>query len=471
MNWKSRLQSHKLYTALVCVTVLTSILMLISFEYIDVDSITAWSLNFWDLLFRGRLDEFYQYAAENLRGADYPNCSGNYLWLLPVCIWNFPLWVVHRICGIMSVHYFFSLCWTKLFWLFAQIVTALTCRKICLMLMGNGNRGVAENTGILAFLLVMASPEIMLSTGYAGQDEIIYICLFMLAFYEYLCEKWRKCYLLMIGCVSLCPIMLLPCIALFLLKEKNIVKLLGLTVGTMVPTVLFEFLYRNDAIYQVVKQRHDFGSLIIDFFSEYRIMPETNELSYSLIALLILYFVCYTTKKRGEEDQRKTVFMMALAFFIICYLMEQDFYRMFLWVPFFVVLVLTSKQNRNMNLFLLSVLTFGRAVYMCQAGWTYKYVLNTKYVMPWLKGLCGRENDTCMWDYLCNFFEGDYWVILRLTLLAVPNIIMASTILLLVINRPNFKNQYDIAIPAKVSVILYTCCMPLLMLAFCFMLF
>lgn len=470
MNWKNWVQSHKLYTALLCVTILTSILMLISFEYIDVDSITAWSLNFWDLLFRGKLNEFYQYAAENLRGADYPNCSGNYLWLLPVCIWNFPLWVVHQICGIMSVHYFFSLCWTKLFWLFAQIVTALTCRKICLMLLGNGNQE-AENTGILAFLLVMASPELMMSVGYAGQDEIIYICLFMLAFYEYLCEKWWKCYLLMVGCVSLCPIMLLPCIALFLLKEKNIIKLLGLTVGTMVPTVLFEFLYRNDVIYQVVKQRHDFGNLIIDFFSEYRIMPGTNELSYSLIALLVLYFVCYTTPKQGEEDQRKAVFMMALAFFITCFLMKQDWYRMFLWVPFFVILILASQQNRNMNLFIFTALTYSRAFQMCYASWTYDYVLSTKYAMPWLKRLCSRENDTCIWDYLSSFFvEGNYLPI-RLVELAVPNIVMVTSLLLLVMNHTKFKKQYDIMIPYKVSVIAYVCCMPLFVAAFYFMLF
>lgn len=469
MRLKGWIREHRLYTVLICIAILTNLLMLVSFEYIDVESITAWSLNFWDLLFKGRLSEFYQYAAENLRGADYPNCSGNYLWLLPVCIWNFPLWVVHQVCGIMSVHYFFSICWTKLFLLFAQIVTALVCRRICLNVTSGRE---AENTGLLAFLLVMASPEIMLSVGYTGQDEIIYICLFTIAFYYYLNEQWRKCYLLMVCCVTLCPIMMLPCLTLLLLKEKNIIRLIGLTAGTMVPLGLFELFYRNDAIYQVVKQRHDFGTLILDFFSAYQIMPESSELSYSLIALLILYFVCYTIKKEtGEEYQRKVIFIVASAFFITCFLMPMDFYRMFLWVPFFVILVLTSRQNRSMNLFLLTVLIYGRAVQMCQAGWTYSYVLNTKYVMPWLKKLCDRKNDTCLWDYLYNFFEGDREGMMKLILLVLPNIVLAMAILLLVINGVKFKNKYDIMISPKVSVALYVCCMPLFMAVFYLMLF
>ncbi len=310
-----------------------------------------------------------------------------------------------------------------------------------------------------------------MSTGYAGQDEIIYICLFMLGLYSYLCEKWRRCYWLLVCCVTLCPIMLLPCLALLLLKEKNIIRLLGLATGTMLPTVLFEFLYRNDAIYQIVKKKHDFGTLIVDFFSEYQMMPGISELSYSLLALLILYFICYTIKKeQGEEYQKKTVFMMALAFFITCFLMKQDWYRMFLWVPFFVILALTSSQNRSMNLFLLTVITYGRAVQMFQAGWTYTYVLNTKYAMPWLKGLCGREQDTCLWDYLCNFLS-DKPIVIRLVLLVLPNIVMAAAILLLVINSVNFKKQCGVMISPKVSLVLYTVCMPLIMAAFWLMLF
>lgn len=111
-------QKHRLYVFLTVVAILTGLLALITFEYEDVDSLAAWSLNFWDLLFKGRLDESYIYTAENVHGAAHQNCKGNYLWLLPLCVWNLPLWVVHTVSGTLLVTNFFSICWTKLLLLF-----------------------------------------------------------------------------------------------------------------------------------------------------------------------------------------------------------------------------------------------------------------------------------------------------------------------------------------------------------------
>ena len=100
------------YIILLAVTITTTFFMMITFDYWDLDSMTAWSLNVWDLLFEGRLADFYQYAQLNLRGAFHENCAGNYLWLLPWCIWNFPLWLVHSITGVLNVTDFWSLCWS-----------------------------------------------------------------------------------------------------------------------------------------------------------------------------------------------------------------------------------------------------------------------------------------------------------------------------------------------------------------------
>lgn len=102
-----------------------------------------------------------------------------------------------------------------------------------------------------------------------------------------------------------------------------VIKLFGYTAGTIFPTVLLEFLYRNDAIYQV-----------------------------------------------------------ASAFSILCFLMSMDFYRAFMWILVFTILILSSGQNMRIKLYLFAILTYGRSFLMSQSGWTYSYVLNTKYVMP-----------------------------------------------------------------------------------------
>lgn len=44
-------QDQRLYMVLTIVTVLTTFFALITFEYWDLDSLTAWTMDFWDLFF------------------------------------------------------------------------------------------------------------------------------------------------------------------------------------------------------------------------------------------------------------------------------------------------------------------------------------------------------------------------------------------------------------------------------------
>ncbi len=45
------IKNNMIYVVLLTVTFLTTFCMLTTFDYWDLDSMTAWSLNVWDLLF------------------------------------------------------------------------------------------------------------------------------------------------------------------------------------------------------------------------------------------------------------------------------------------------------------------------------------------------------------------------------------------------------------------------------------
>lgn len=87
-------KNRRIYLVLSVVAALSMFMAWITFDYWDLDSMTAWTMNFWDLFFEGRLGEFYEYTTLNLHGAQHYNCEGNYLWLLPWCLWNLPLWLI-----------------------------------------------------------------------------------------------------------------------------------------------------------------------------------------------------------------------------------------------------------------------------------------------------------------------------------------------------------------------------------------
>lgn len=454
------------------VALLTGLLMLITFEYEDVDSLTAWSLNFWDLFFKGRLDEFYEYTALNVHGAAHGNCGGNYLWLLPLCVWNLPLWVVHSVSGIISVQNIYSICWTKLFWFLMQIVTAYVSGKICAMMTSD------QDKISLTVLLVMASPEILISVGYAGQDEIVYICFFIIAFYCFLKGYWKRCYILMICSVSFCPIMLIPSLALLFIKEKKIHRLLIYASGMILPLVLFELFYRSDAVYQSVKHNNDFVRMMSEMLSGLKLDTVWGAFSAAGIVLCVLFFLCYVDflpQDQSKEYIHRIVYIFTLFFMIISLLMIYDFYRMFIYVPFLVILIMTTEQNIGINLFLLVVMTYGRIFQACRGS--YPKNMNTCYIMKnsWITALCDYvgstryladpEHSTCLWAYLYDWGE-----LLEIINLLVGTCVLGTALILLVINRIGCKKKYEPMFRKNIMLVVYTLCMPIVLICYYIML-
>lgn len=462
----------RLYTFLMGITIITGFMMLITFEYEDADSLAAWSLNFWDLLFKGKLDEFYEYTALNVHGAVHPNCGGNYLWLLPLCIWNLPLWVVHSIGGIVSIQNFWSICWSKMFLFILQIVTAHICGKICGMITSDKNRV------LLTVLLVMASPEILVSVGYVGQDEIVYVCLFVAAFYYFLKGYWKRCYVMLVCCVTFCPIMLIPVLALLLLKEKRIYKLLIYITGTILPLFLFELCYKGDALYQSVKHTNDFVDMLHRMLTGSQFDTVLGAFSVVGVALCLLFFYCYMEQMPqdgNEEWHRKLVFLFALLFVMISFFMVDDFYRMFLYVPFLVVMLMTSGQDVGNNLFLFTILTYGRMFQVCRGS--YPKSMNTCYVMrnSWITLLCDRlgstryladpEHCTCLWAYVYS-----YGKLLEVLNLLVETCLVGVVVILFVMNRCGYQKQYKSMFRENVVLTICIACMPVVLLGYYVML-
>ncbi len=450
--------------ALICVAVLTNLLMAATFSYADTNSLTAWSLNFWDLLFKGRLKEFYQYAALNLRGSSHANCAGNYLWLLPLCIWNFPLWVIHCLADILSVRNFFSIFWSKLFFMVMQYIMACFSAKICYMLTKNKERAIST------LILILLSPEILMSTGYAGQDEIVYICFFVLGLYCYFMRYWKRCYLLMVCSVTCCPIMLIPVLALLLLKEKNIYKLALAGVVLVMPLLIFEVLYRNDGIYQVVKEENGFAGIIEGMLLTSKVSLSGNTVSVCGVLLCVIFFICYgSEQEENEAYKQKVIYLCAVIFGAISFLMSNRFYRLFLYVPYLVLLIMISAQDLRMNLLLFTLVTYGRAYYSLRAE--YPQNMNTAYLMEnsWITELCDLMGSdiylassdrygVCLWT---RFHQSS-----TVYHMVVATCVFAAMALLLMINHPKYKYSHEIALPGKLILTVCAMCMPVILAAF-----
>lgn len=451
------IKNNMIYVVLLIVTFLTTFCMLITFDYWDLDSMTAWSLNVWDLLFQGRLGEFYQYAELNLRGAFHENCAGNYLWLLPWCIWNFPLWIVHTVTGVMDVTDFWSLCWSKLYLVNLSVATAWMCAKITRLFTEEPERIFS------VYILILAAPELLMSTCYAGQDEILYVFCFVTALYFYLKGEKKYFYFWSLCAISFCTIMIVPFLLLLLLKEKRIIRLGILTAGTLIPTVLFDFLYRNDKIYLSVKT--DFTDMILEMFGVASINTVLGPVSILGGLLVILYFYCYGLKvDHSKTSQKKVIYVLAVVFILMGLFMGNNFYRLFLYVPFLVLLLITSEKNLQMNLFLLLVSTFGRSLLACAVNNSQN--MNTAFIMKssWISNLSAAVNgnqgikDLGLYDKLMLRFPFFPGIVMVVTVCAV-----AAMALLVIINYPKYKIEHEFPINEKISLAGYVLCMPFIL--------
>ena len=137
------------------------------------------------------------------------------------------------------------------------------------------------------------------------------------------------------------------------------------------------------------------------------------------------------------------------------------------------ILILARKEedNTSIGLFLLMIMSYTR---MFAGGYEDPQNINTIYVIKhkWIMAICNMTGST---KY--DVYDGLYPKILeKVPMLAnfvtVANAISVVGILLvLYIFYPKQKKTFDFPISSKVSVVLYTLCMPLLMLVFFALLF
>lgn len=458
----SKVREHKLFASLLLITVITIIMMIISFEYCDVDSLTVWSVNVWDIIFSKEysMRDFYSYCELNLRGAVHQNCAGNYLWLLPWSVWNLPIWIVHTITDNMIVTDFWSICWSKLFLVFLTVLTAWKSYQICMYFNNDKRRSM------WIYILILASPELLMSIGYAGQDEILYLGLFIFALYYYLKNKMARFLICAIYSVTCCPLMLIPVLAMVFLKEKKAHKILLYAGSTLMPLVVFELFYRNDILYQSSKT--DFASMISSMFQLPAIGTIFGEASIAGVLLIVIYFYCYNLKLNEIQDaDRWIIYVLTVIFMLMSTLMDNPFYRLYLYVPVLMIFLIVTEKNYEINTFLVLLLTCTRTFFACLINEA--RCMNTMFVMKnsWITNLCDAKGNT---KYLMNMglvkvlMSGSEYSSVIAMLFSM--VIVACTVLILVINWPNSSMEYSKVLDAKICFVFYTLCMPLLLLLF-----
>lgn len=110
--------------------------------------------------------------------------------------------------------------WSKMLFAICIIVMCIYLYKLIMRLTDND-----FEFSMAGVILVAASLEILDSTAYAGQDEIVYLTTLVIAIYEYISGKKKTGFIFLVLTVAFCPLMLIPVMIIVVLQEKRIWKI------------------------------------------------------------------------------------------------------------------------------------------------------------------------------------------------------------------------------------------------------
>ncbi len=318
------------------------------FSYMDFKSLTVNTIQIWDALFSGRIHEFFLVSAENLRGSPAGgNCYG-VLYLIPWAIWNFPIWILNMDAASNILNPVCFL-WSKLFLIFCSVLTAFYTKKMVERFTDS------QKIGTLAFILTMGAGSLLISVGYSGQDEIIYLSFLLIGMYDLIGGKKKKAFILLGFAVICCNVMLIPVIALLLLYEKNIIKLLLYFVCILVPDKIVSLLCGSNDIEWLIDAgnykmtAHYTLDTYADWFFERTVFHTgIGTVSIYVIIIVLVYLRCFFTKASTKEElEYDSLFYPTLLLVGMCLCSWLHFYRYYICIPLLVCTVLINGHKKN----------------------------------------------------------------------------------------------------------------------------
>ena len=367
-NGRSAIEFIKRYPFSIVSVAVAFFIALLSFDYIDCISVTTWTLSVWDALFDGRLLEYSEVTFENMRGAPHGGDTGGFLMSLPWAIWNFPLWITHLTPGNYSIDNPACIIWSKLFLILCLFLASYYVKKLSFMV--TDDRTVSE----YGFILCLTAGTAIISVGYAGQNEVIYVTSFLASVYYHIEGRKILSLCLMVYSLGCFPLLVIPLLMILLIRNVGVVKSI-LIAGVELLAAMFLFGIGGSS-----SSVDSYGSLVeyIDwFFYRTYIISAEGTISFFMVSVVLLLLYCIFKKK--EDVMHASIICLALFFTSMLIFSWMHFYRYYICLPAMILsLMLLYRTDRNLfniGLIVFTIINFASCIVACQDVncWNYRY--------------------------------------------------------------------------------------------------
>jgi len=412
------------------------LLMMLLYTYIDLQSNTVWSTNIWDLVIKGRLYDVYQYAVENLNGAPHKVLGGNILSLIPLAIWNLPIWIAQHFYGIRVMDNAWCMFYSHAY-LVAWLVVAMYFADKIMKQMGIGPQGRCS-----AVFLGSTCMFVYTAIGYGGTNDIVSIAVFAMAIYQLNKGSWKWFIILTNVAVAFKPFCLIAAIGVIMLLDKNILRVIGKSISLVALTLIYDVIFLKAPGFI-----ESFNS--VDSNYAYRLFSTAfsvgaGKISLFAMGLVFVYIYLYMTKTPQQEKYRArmVVYAITMAYALLTLFTNTGYYRVIMVVPFLHMTMATHPANYRLNVILELFMGWGRTVMSCfSAPDSY----STKFAMT-ESPLLGMNYGPFRINSITDMFVYNHHQISDAGLPMAGGIFAAALVALVYLNRPTAADPDDTAI-------------------------
>lgn len=400
------------------------------FYYMDLKSLTVWTLNVWDTLAEsGNIRTFYEYSARNLYGLEHAMVGSDILIYLPWAVWNLPIWLVQHFAGIAAVTNHWMLLYSKMFLVAVFGVVLYLARRIA------GLLAYTKEDAQRVLFLSASSLFSVTSLCYVGQNDVLVIAPFLAGIYELL--RGRRKYFVLWTAVSVAfkPFFLFSYLAIVLFLEKDLLKDVLYLIGGCSLYVLQKMLFIGAPFYgESLSYGPTSGAIGLMLQAKLDVPPAGASLFF--LGMGVIWLMAYFTPV-GKQEEGKGAFGSYLLYYatapaLIFFLFTRyESYRPFYLVPLLFLLMMTKPAYARTNL-LLETVASGALMY-------YYMIEDVLFYHPaFLRGgsLNGKTISSAA-DFITARIPGA-------GLSVFTAVFLLAVLLLLVINHPSFRSGNEV---------------------------
>ncbi len=438
-------RADKIYLAEWILAIVTGMFVFITSSTWDLQSLTIWSTNVLDVIYEGKFRDLYEYTANNIYGVHHAHMGSELMSVLPWSIWNLPIWIIQRFFDRPIIDSALLLAYSKLFMVLLTVITVIYTKKVTYLITGDKFKST------LAMYLTASSTYIYLSVCYSGQNDIMMICSSVIAVY-YLLQNKRKTFLAWSALsIAIKPFFILPFLAVLLLSEKNLLKILLKSVVAVSGLVVQKLIFNGAPGYEESMNSGPAKQMMENMFPS-NINTNFGGISFFAISLVLIYLYTYTRDFKNDDYGDKNSNIGKYAVYIIavtytCYVMFSpfSFYRLATLTPFIYIVLVQNKDMLPYNSLFDVAMQFCLLMKLVLRGSKLFRVdyLNKAVVQRWF-GYSVNYNAHSCYSSIDNYLfeKNDLYDKLQAMFAGVAAV---SAVMLLVLNHPEEKIKLKVS--------------------------